>query len=129
MDNIHVSQHVWMTDCDYGFPKQNAAITELEVVYVGKKYFRCHKVTEDSDDSFEFLLKNGFEHNKVCGKSGGSYRKAFVTKDKIYDACDMRSCLQALQTAEMRNFNGITLRQLDAIADILGVKYKKIRRE
>ncbi len=127
---IKPGKHVWMAECDYGFPRTDT-IRELVITSVGKKYFRCSALDDAENNMFEFSIKNGCEHVKdVLDNYSGydNFRKVFGTKDDIYDICDTRNCLKALRFAAQSNFNGASLGQLDAAADVLGVKYEKAER-
>ena len=53
----------------------------------------------------------------------------FENKDTIYDICDAVRCTKALHMAAQNDFNNASLETLNAAAEILGVKYDKVKRK
>lgn len=57
------------------------------------------------------------------------YLLIFENKDTIYDICDAVRCTKALYMAAQNDFNNVSLETLNAAAEILGVKYDKVKRK
>ena len=72
---------------------------------------------------------NGVEYREDAAVGYEQYLLIFENKDTIYDICDTVRCTKALYMAAQNDFNKASLETLNAAAEILGVKYDKVKRK
>lgn len=72
---------------------------------------------------------NGVEYREDAAVCYEQYLLIFENKDTIYDICDAVRCTKALYLAAQNDFNKASLETLNAAAEILGVKYDRVKRK
>lgn len=90
--------------------------------------FECIPTSGTANRLYEFDA-NGVEYREDTTVGYEQYLLIFENKDTIYDICDAVRCTKALYMAAQNDFNNISLETLNAAAEILGVKYDKVKRK
>lgn len=100
--------------------------------YKTRKLLSMLSCAEKENDGL--MLTHNLQNMQRNGKQTGCYGHImnlliFENKDTIYDICDAVRCTKALYMAAQNDFNNISLETLNAAAEILGVKYDKVKRK
>lgn len=90
--------------------------------------FECIPTSGTANRLYEFDA-NGVEYREDTTVGYEQYLLIFQNKDTIYDICDAVRCTKALYMAAQNDFNNVSLETLNAAAEILGVKYDKVKRK
>lgn len=91
-------------------------------------HFECIPTSGTANRLYEFDA-NGVEYQEDASVDDEQYLLVFENKDTIYDICDAVKCTKALHMAAQNDFNNASLEALNAAAEILGVKYDKVKRK
>lgn len=90
--------------------------------------FECIPTSGTANRLYEFDA-NGVEYREDAAVGYEQYLLIFENKDIIYDICDAVRCTKALYLAAQNDFNKASLETLNAAAEILGVKYDRVKRK
>lgn len=90
--------------------------------------FECIPTSGTANRLYEFDA-NGVEYREDAAVGYEQYLLIFENKDTIYDICDAVRCTKALYMAAQNDFNKASLETLNAAAEILGVKYDRVKRK
>ena len=119
MLSVKAGDYLWMVEFCFGVPYPET-IRKMVVTHTDSdtNRFECIPTSGTANRLYEFDA-NGVEQ----------YLLIFENKDIIYDICDAVRCTKALYLAAQNDFNKASLETLNAAAEILGVKYDRVKRK
>lgn len=129
MLSVKAGDYLWMVEFRFGVPYPET-IRKMVVTHTDSdtNRFECIPTSGTANRLYEFDA-NGVEYREDTTIGYEQYLLIFENKDTIYDICDAVRCTKALYMAAQNDFNNISLETLNAAAEILGVKYDKVKRK
>lgn len=129
MRSVKTGDYLWMVEFRFGVPYPET-IRKMVVTHTDAdtNHFECIPTSGTANRLYEFDA-NGVEYQEDASVGYEQYLLVFENKDTIYDICDAVRCTKALHMAAQNNFNNVSLETLNAAAEILDVKYDKVKRK
>ena len=116
MLSAKTGDYLWMVEFRFGVPYPET-IRKMVVTHTDADTNRLYEFDAD-----------GVEYREDTTVGYEQYLLIFENKDTIYDICDAVRCTKALYMAAQNDFNNVSLETLNAAAEILGVKYDRVKR-
>ena len=128
MLSVKAGDYLWMVEFRFGVP-YHETIRKMVVTHTDAdtNHFECIPTSGTANRLYEFDA-NGVEYQEDASVGDEQYLLVFENKDTIYDICDAVRCTKALHMAAQNDFNNASLEALNAAAEILGVKYERVKR-
>lgn len=129
MLSVKAGDYLWMVEFRFGVPYPET-IRKMVVTHTDAdtNHFECIPTSGTANRLYEFDA-NGVEYREDASVGDEQYLLVFENKNTIYDICDAVRCTKALHMAAQNNFNNVSLETLNAAAEILDVKYNKVKRK